>query len=106
MQEAPVILIVDDDPHLRESVREILEYHKYACREARDGKEALDILSHEKVDAVLLDLQMPRLNGLEVLKHSMSLKPDLPVIMISLHGTPSWARMISSKSRWKQSACC
>lgn len=41
MHEAPVILIVDDDPHLRESVREILEYHKYACREARDGKEAL-----------------------------------------------------------------
>lgn len=44
MNEAPVILIVDDDPHLRESVREILEYHNYACREARDGKEALDIL--------------------------------------------------------------
>lgn len=87
MQEAPVILIVDDDPHLRESVREILEYHKYACREARDGKEALDILAAEKVDLALLDLQMPRIDGLEVLKRSMIIKPDLPVIMISLHGT-------------------
>lgn len=87
MNHTAVILIVDDDPHLRESVREILEFHNYVCREARDGREALDLLPHEKIDAMLLDLQMPRLNGLEVLRQSMSLKPDLPVIMISLHGT-------------------
>lgn len=52
----------------------------------RDGKEALGILSYEKVNAVLLDLPMPRLNGLAVLEHGMGLKPDLPVILISLPG--------------------
>lgn len=87
MNEAAVILIVDDDPRLRESVREILEYHKYACREARDGKEALDIISVQKVDLALVNIVMPRLDGLELLKRSMSLKPELPIIMISSAAT-------------------
>lgn len=86
-QKASTILIVDDDPHIRASLQEILSYQGYHCLEARDGKEALERLSEEGVDLILLDLRLPRLDGMEVLKISLSEHPDLPVVIISGHGT-------------------
>ncbi len=81
------ILIVDDDPHILESLEEILSFEGYKCVKAADGKEALSLLSDEPVDLILLDLRLPRINGLEVLKHCVRSKPNLPVVMISGHAT-------------------
>ncbi len=81
------ILIVDDDTHVREDLHEILAYHKYTCVEARDGKEALQIITNQPIDLVLLDLKLPRIDGLEVLKQGKQKKPDLPFIIISGQGT-------------------
>ncbi len=81
------ILIADDDPLLRESLKDILTYNGFLCLEAGDGKEALYNIENHDFDLLLLDIKMPRLDGLEVLKKSLQLKPDLPVIMISGQGT-------------------
>ena len=81
------ILIVDDERTIRESLKEILDYHHFVCLEARDGKEALDVLAKNSIDLVLLDIQLPRINGMEVLKRSLANKPDLPIIIITGQGT-------------------
>jgi two-component system, NtrC family, nitrogen regulation response regulator NtrX len=87
MENKIKILIVDDDPTIRESLQEILSYEGYECSNASDGKRALEKLKNEKIDLMLLDLKLPRINGMEVLKESIKIKPELPVIMISGQGT-------------------
>ncbi len=86
-QTKPVILIVDDDPAIRESLQDILVPQGYRCLEARDGVEALEIVRQKPINLMLLDLLMPRMNGLEVLKESIKLRPGMSVIIISAHGT-------------------
>ena len=81
------ILIVDDEKTIRESLTEIISYHNFQCNEAKDGKEALDILNRDSFDLVLLDIRLPRIDGMEVLKQSLTTNPDLPVIMISGNAT-------------------
>ena len=81
------ILIVDDDSLVRESLKEILNYRGYSCLEAGDGKEAVEFLKENHLDLLLLDLKLPRIDGMEVLKQALGMYPDLPVIMISGHGT-------------------
>lgn len=81
------ILIVDDDASVRESLNEILSYHNYDCMEAADGKEALQKLEETHVDLMLLDLRLPRIDGMEALKHSLCNYPEIPVVMISGQGT-------------------
>src|SRR5439155_19006440 len=60
------ILVVDDEPAVRRSVRSALTLEGYEVRLAREGAEALDVLASERVDAIVLDLLMPGLDGLEV----------------------------------------
>jgi CheY-like chemotaxis protein len=60
------ILVVDDEPAVRRSVRSALTLEGYEVRLAREGAEALDVLASEHVDAVVLDLLMPGVDGLEV----------------------------------------
>ncbi|MBC8184828.1 sigma-54-dependent Fis family transcriptional regulator [candidate division KSB1 bacterium] len=86
IQQAKV-LIVDDEKTIRESLKEILVYHKFDCLEARDGKEALEVLEKNSIDLVLLDIRLPRIDGMEVLKRSLSKQPDLPIIIITGQGT-------------------
>jgi two-component system nitrogen regulation response regulator NtrX len=81
------VLLVDDEASVRESLRKILEYEKYTVTEAGDGRKALEALTHETPDAVLLDIKMPGMDGMEVLKHIVEDDPALPVIMISGHAT-------------------
>ncbi len=85
------LLLVDDEPHLRTSMRTTLDDSNYHFLEAGDGKTAIKILQSEAVDLVLLDLNIPRLNGMEVLKWSLAALPDLPVIIVSGTGTISKA---------------
>ena len=81
------ILIVDDDPHVRAGMGDILEHTGYTVLEAGDGKTALDRIGTEPIDLVLLDLQLPRVGGMEVLHQTMAERPALPVVIISGKGT-------------------
>lgn len=85
------LLLVDDEPHLRASMRATLDETDYHFLEAGDGLTAIKILQSESVDLVLLDLDIPRRNGMEVLKWSLAAFPDLPVIIVSGTGTISKA---------------
>ena len=81
------ILIVDDDPYIRDSLEDILRFEGYRCLTAKDGLDALEQLKAHSVDLILLDLKLPRLDGLEVLKKSMASQPNVPIVMISGQGT-------------------
>ena len=81
------ILIIDDEKSIRSTLREILEYEKYEVEEAEDGEIGLELLGKSDFDAVLCDVKMPKLDGIEVLEKSHSLGKDTPFIMVSAHGT-------------------
>ncbi|RMH65948.1 MAG: sigma-54-dependent Fis family transcriptional regulator [Bacteroidetes bacterium] len=81
------VLVVDDEPSIRRTLREILEYEGYEVDDAEDGPEALARLREGRYDLVLLDIKMPGQDGLEVLQILSEEMPELPVVMISGHGT-------------------
>jgi len=84
----PRLLVVDDEPAIRRTLREILEYEDYEVVAAEDGEAALALLrTGERFDLVLADVKMPRLDGLEMLSMVQDEQPELPVVMISGHGT-------------------
>jgi signal transduction histidine kinase/CheY-like chemotaxis protein len=79
------ILVADDDPDLRDIVTEALEANGFTVFAAADGQEALDVLSAEDVDLAVLDLQMPRRTGQEVIKEVRhgDRQPHLPVVVLT-----------------------
>lgn len=77
------ILVVDDEREFLNMVRMRLEANDYEVLTASDGKEALAAVRKEKLDAVLLDILMPGMNGLEVLKRIRKEKKHLPVFIIT-----------------------
>lgn len=81
------ILVVDDEKAIRNSLKDILEYEKHNVSLAANGTEGLETLKKESFDALLLDIKMEGLDGMEVLEQVAKDYPDLPVIMISGHGT-------------------
>ena len=81
------ILVVDDDKAIRESLRMILQYAKYDVHFAEDGASALSQIASTSFDIVLLDIKMAGMDGLEVLRKIKENDADLPVVMISGHGT-------------------
>jgi len=80
------VLVVDDDTGIRDALRMILEYEGYQVLTAADGKTALSSLDSERVDAVLLDIKMPGMDGLETLDRIAEREAAPPVLMISGHG--------------------
>ena len=64
----PKLLLVDDDPFFRDSFSDILSDEGYDIIQAADGKIALDIIKNDQFDLLLLDLNMPRVSGMDVLK--------------------------------------
>ncbi len=83
----PSILIVDDEASIRRTLREILEYEDYEVGEAESGTEALGELRENSYDLALIDVKMPAPDGMEVLRTIAEEMPDVPVVMISGHGT-------------------
>jgi len=81
------ILIVDDEQSIRRTLRDILEFEKYKVDEAADGVEALVKLKKDKYDVIIMDIKMPKMDGLETLERINLLAADTPVVMISGHGT-------------------
>jgi DNA-binding NtrC family response regulator len=82
----PTILIVDDDAAIRGMLYDLLS-EKYECNTASIAEEALQYLEVEKYDAILTDLGMPGLTGLELLKRVQQTDSETPVILISGRGT-------------------
>ena len=81
------ILVIDDEKAIRNTLKEILEYEKHRVSLAANGLEGLDLLKKESFDALLLDIKMEGMDGMEVLEQVSKEYPDLPVVMISGHGT-------------------
>jgi two-component system, NtrC family, nitrogen regulation response regulator NtrX len=81
------ILIIDDEKAIRKTLMEILSYEGYSIEEAGDGEEGLKKFREKTFDVVLCDIKMPKMDGLEFLDKAREANPDIPVIMISGHGT-------------------
>jgi two-component system, NtrC family, nitrogen regulation response regulator NtrX len=81
------VLIIDDEASIRSSLEGALKDEGYRVRSAPSGREGLDLLRKDPPDVVILDIWMPGMDGLEVLKQIKSEWPDQPVIMMSGHGT-------------------
>ena len=81
--EPPSLLITDDDPGFRETLREAFQPRGFRTLLAGDGEEALDIVRSRKVHLLLLDLYMPKLTGLETLQRVKQFKALMPCILMS-----------------------
>ncbi len=81
------ILIVDDEIEMRVSCRKILEYRGYTVFEAGNGEEALHIFESNKIDLVLVDIRMPHMNGIELMRKMREMRPDILFIVISAFPT-------------------
>jgi DNA-binding NtrC family response regulator len=81
------ILIIDDERAIRKTLGEILSYEGYKIEEASDGEEGLRKFKEKTFDVVLCDIKMPKLDGIEFLDKARETNPDVPIIMISGHGT-------------------
>lgn len=77
------ILVTDDDPGIRDSFTDYLEDHEYRVLTAQDGQAGLEAFQRDRPDLVLLDLRMPRLGGLDLLREIKSLDPDVPLVVVS-----------------------
>ncbi|MCA0388644.1 MAG: sigma-54 dependent transcriptional regulator [Bacteroidetes bacterium] len=82
----PRILIVDDEPGIRESIAMILDYEGYETGSAENGERALTLIKEDKFDAVLLDINMPGMDGFQTLKHIREIDKNLNVVIISAYG--------------------
>lgn len=87
LEGMPHILIVDDNPLCRLSIRAMLEAAGHRTRDARNGHEAIEEAGRELPDLVLLDVLMPEKDGFETLLHFRKSNPSLPIVMISDGGT-------------------
>ncbi len=83
----PRILIVDDEEAVRSSLRMMFDYEGYEVFLAANGPAGLKMAEHEAPDLVILDIKMPQMDGLEVLKRLKAEEPSPPVVILSGHGT-------------------
>jgi UDP-3-O-acyl N-acetylglucosamine deacetylase len=80
------ILVVDDEDGVRESVREVLSDEGYRVVDTADGARVLEIIKEERPELVLLDIWMPQVDGIGLLKEIKSHEPEINVVMVSGHG--------------------
>jgi|SRR6516165_6435996 CheY-like chemotaxis protein len=86
------ILITDDDSGCRDALREIVEAEGYRTLTASSGEETLDIVRDETVHLVMLDMQMPRLTGLETLELVRQINEMLPCVLVTADATENLIR--------------
>jgi UDP-3-O-[3-hydroxymyristoyl] N-acetylglucosamine deacetylase len=80
------ILVVDDEDGVRDSVREVLTDEGYRVLDTADGSRVLDLIESERPELVLLDIWMPQVDGIGLLREIKSREPDVNVVMVSGHG--------------------
>ncbi|HVI75722.1 MAG TPA: response regulator, partial [Anaeromyxobacteraceae bacterium] len=83
----PHVLIVDDELNIRRVLAAMLKREGYEVTTAADGEQALAVLQKTPVHVVVTDLVMPRMSGLTLLERAQAEFPDVPIIMITAHGT-------------------
>ncbi len=77
------ILVVEDDPYLLEGIVEILESEKHHVTKCKDGEKAIQLANQNKFDAMLLDILIPKINGIDVVKALRNVRNSIPIIIIS-----------------------
>jgi nitrogen regulation protein NR(I) len=87
LPERKQILVVDDEPNLRRVLSAQLERDGYDVHTAEDGEQALAMLQENHIDLVITDLRMPKIDGMELLRRALQLDDELPIVMITAHGT-------------------
>jgi two-component system chemotaxis response regulator CheY len=97
--EKPVvrILVVDDNPSVRRYLRGVLEQHDNwrVCDEARNGREAVDRYRKIQPDVIVLDFQMPEMNGLDAARAIAQHSPEIPILIVTLY----LSRQLSEEAR-------
>jgi two-component system response regulator AtoC len=87
LPERKQVLIVDDEPNLRKILSAQLSRDGYDVLTAEDGEQGLAQLREHHIDLIITDLKMPRVDGMTLLKRALEEEPELPVVMITAHGT-------------------
>jgi nitrogen regulation protein NR(I) len=87
LPEKKQILVVDDEPNLRRVLSAQLARDGYDVHTAEDGVQGLAVLAEHHIDLVITDLRMPNLDGMGLLRRALELDPELPIVMITAHGT-------------------
>src|SRR5436309_10960924 len=82
-----LILVVEDDPDVATILRDRLQAMGHEVMTAADGQAALDTLQHTTPSLMFLDIELPKLNGIEVLKRAHKDLPELPVVVMTAYGT-------------------
>lgn len=77
------ILLVDDNPHGLIARRTVLEELGFHIHTAEDGEDALNVLSEQRIDLVITDFRMPKMDGTELIARIRTVRPDMPVILLS-----------------------
>ena len=80
------ILVVDDDSSIRRTLTDILEFEQYEVDQASDGVEAIVKIKRNTFDVIVMDIKMPKMDGMDAMERIQALSPDTPVVMISGHG--------------------
>ena len=87
LPERKQILVVDDELNLRRVLSALLARDDYDVHTAEDGEEALHVLDEHHIDMVVTDLRMPKIDGMELLRRVRAMDDELPVVIITAHGT-------------------
>lgn len=87
------VLLVDDEPEIRDILREILDEHDCRVLEANNGKEAFQISRTEKIDILITDLLMPEQEGIETIRQFRNVDPDVKIIAMSGAPEPIYLHM-------------
>ncbi len=96
-ERTPRILVAEDDRDHREAIAKTVEREGYGVATAGNGQEALNILTHQDFELVVTDLLMPRMNGLEFLRHIRVKNPRLPVLIMTAFG--EWDTYVQAMDR-------
>ena len=81
------ILVVDDERNIRNNLRSLLEVEGYKVDVAGNGDEGLQHVKEGRYDIVFVDIQMPKMDGLELLRYLRGIRPKLPVVMLTAYGS-------------------
>ncbi len=87
LPERKQVLIVDDEPNLRKILSAQLTRDGYDVLTAEDGEQGLHLLREHHIDLVITDLKMPKVDGMTLLKRALEEEPELPVVLVTAHGT-------------------
>ncbi|MBI3014208.1 MAG: response regulator [Candidatus Tectomicrobia bacterium] len=93
-ERTPTLLVVDDNREYSRALAKIFERAGYRVCTAGDGQEALRILTDRPFDLVITDLEMPRMNGLELLRSIRAMSPHVPVLILTAFG--EWTTYIEA----------